>query len=160
MITEFDEFPIHQTSDPIATPASSDRNVYDRWWFNGSDRGGAYVFEVGFGLYPNRFVQDGHLSVVVGGVQHSFHASGRAPLERAETRVGPLRIETPRPLRAVRVVLEPNESGIACDLTFRASTAALEEPKNLLRDGPRVLMENSRFTQFGSWEGWFEVGGR
>src|SRR5262245_23471866 len=159
MITEFDEFPIHQTSDPIATPASSDRNVYDRYWFNGSEGGGAFVFEVGFGLYPNRFVQDGHLSVVVDGVQHSFHASGRAPHERAETRVGPLRIEAPRPLRVVRVALDPNETGLACDLTFRATTIALEEPKNRLSDGVRVLMENSRFTQFGCWEGWFEVGG-
>ena len=159
MITEFDEFPIHQTSDPIAVLASSDRNVYDRYWFNGSDAGGAFVFEVGFGLYPNRFVQDGHWSVVVDGVQHSFHASGRAPAERADTSVGPLRIEAIRPLREIRVVLEPNESGIECDLRFRAASAALEEPKNRLRDGTRTLMENSRFTQFGSWEGRFAVGG-
>jgi hypothetical protein len=159
MITEFDEFPIHQTSDPIAMPATSDRNAYDRYWFNGSDERGGFVFEVGFGLYPNRFVQDGHLSVLVDGVQHSFHASGRAPLERAETRVGPLRIEAPRPLRVVRVVLEPNETGIACDLTFRAVSVALEEPKNRLTDGTRVLMENSRFTQFGRWDGHFVVSG-
>ncbi len=159
MITEFDEFPIHQTSDPIAVPATSDRNVYDRYWFNGSDHAGAFVFEVGFGLYPNRFVQDGHLSVVQAGVQHSFHASGRAPDERADTRVGPLRIEAPKPLREVRVVLEPNETGIACDLTFRATTIALEEPKNRLREGTRTLMENSRFTQFGRWEGSFGIGG-
>jgi len=159
MITEFDEFPIHQTSDPIAVPASGDRNAYDRYWFNGSDHGAAFVFEVGFGLYPNRFVQDGHLSLVVDGVQHSFHASGRAPDERADTRVGPLRIEARKPLREVRVVLEPNETGIACDLVFRASTIALEEPKNRLEDGIRTLMENSRFTQFGCWEGHFAVGG-
>jgi len=159
VITDFDEFPIHQTTDPIAVPASSDRNVYDRYWFNGCDESGAFTFEVGFGLYPNRFVQDAHLSLVQGGVQHAFHASGRAPLERAHTRVGPLRIEAPQPLRVVRVVLEANETGIAADLVFRAASVALEEPKNRLRDGTRTLMENSRFTQFGRWEGHFVVNG-
>jgi len=159
VISEFDEFPIHQTSDPIAVPASSDRNVYDRYWFNGCDEAGGFTFEVGFGLYPNRFVQDGHLSVVQAGVQHAFHASGRAPLERAHTHVGPLRIEAPQPLRVVRVVLEPNETGISADLVFRAESVALEEPKNRLRDGTRTLMENSRFTQFGRWEGHFVANG-
>src|SRR2546425_1194423 len=35
MLTKFDDYAIHQTPEPIAHPASSDRNVYDRYWFNG-----------------------------------------------------------------------------------------------------------------------------
>ena len=37
MITDFDDYMIHQTSDPVTQPASSDRNFYDRYWFNGFD---------------------------------------------------------------------------------------------------------------------------
>ena len=35
LITPFDDFPIHQTAETLAVPSSSDRNHYDRYWFNG-----------------------------------------------------------------------------------------------------------------------------
>ena len=35
MLSRFDDYPIHQTAEPVAHPASSDRNGYDRYWFNG-----------------------------------------------------------------------------------------------------------------------------
>ena len=31
MLSKFDDYPIHQTPEPIAIPSSSDRNVYDRY---------------------------------------------------------------------------------------------------------------------------------
>ena len=34
MITKADDYPVHQTPDPIAH-AQSDRNFYDRFFFNG-----------------------------------------------------------------------------------------------------------------------------
>ena len=92
MITDFDDYMVHQTSDPVAQPASSDRNFYDRYWFNGFDGDGEFVFEIGFGVYPNRRVMDAHFSVVLGGRQHCFHASRRAPKERSAMRVGPSRL--------------------------------------------------------------------
>jgi hypothetical protein len=30
MLSRFDDYPIHQTPEPLALPASTDRNVYDR----------------------------------------------------------------------------------------------------------------------------------
>jgi hypothetical protein len=159
MISEFDEYAVHQTSNPVNQPGPSDRNFYDRYWFNGFDREGAFVFEVGFGLYPNRFVQDAHFSVALAGAQHSFHGARRAPRERADSSVGPLRIEVLRPLRAVRVVLAPNDTGLECDLTFRALTAPTEEPKNVMREDGRLIMETSRYTQLGQWQGRFAVAG-
>ena len=159
MISEFDDYAIHQTSEPINQPAPSDRNFYDRYWLNGFDRDGDFVFEVGIGLYPNRFVMDGHLSFVLDGVQHAFHASRRAPRERRDTRVGPLSLEVVEPLRAIRVRLAPNDTGIEADLLFRATTAPTQEPKNLLREDGRLLMDTSRFTQFGGWEGFLGQAG-
>src|SRR5262249_18567307 len=35
VITTLDDYPIHQTSLPVAFPATSDRNFYDRFWFCG-----------------------------------------------------------------------------------------------------------------------------
>jgi hypothetical protein len=159
MISDFDDFPIHQIAQPVTQPEQSDRNFYDRYWFNGFDKDGAFDFEVGLGLYPNRQVMDAHFSLSIDGAQHSFHASRRAPAERSELRVGPLRIEIAQPMRVLRVRLDANDSGLACDLRFRARTAPTQEPKNIMHDGPRLIMDSCRFTQFGAWDGFFEVGG-
>jgi hypothetical protein len=159
MISEFDDFMVHQTSEPINQPGPSDRNYYDRYWFNGFDRDGDFVFEIGFGLYPNRHVMDGHFSFVKDGVQHCFHASRRAPKERGEMQIGPMRIEVVTPMRVVRVRVGENETGVECDLTFRACTVPTQEPKNVMYDDGRLIMNTSRFTQLGSWGGHFAAGG-
>ncbi len=159
MISDFDDYPIHQAAVPVNQPSQSDRNFYDRYWFNGYDKDGGFIFEIGFGLYPNRSVMDGHFSVVVDGVQHCFHASRRDPRERTENEIGPMTIEIVRPMRVVRVRVGPNDTGIECDLTFSARSAPTQEPKNEMYDGGHLIMDTTRFTQFGVWEGHFSVGG-
>jgi hypothetical protein len=159
MITSFDDYCIHQTAQPIAQPAASDRNFYDRYWFNGFDVKANYVFEIGFGLYPNRRVMDAHFSVAIGTRQYAFHASRRAPKERSETRVGPLSITVEKPMRSIKVVLRPNEHKIECELRFVAASAPHEEPQNTMYDDGHLIMHNSRFTQMGYWEGYFAVDG-
>lgn len=160
MITRFDDYCIHQTAQPIAQPSQSDRNFYDRYWFNGFDGDGRYIFEIGLGLYPNRRVMDAHFSVAIGDRQFAFHASRRAPKERSDTSVGPLRLEVVEPLRRVRVTLAANEHGIECDLLFTAASVAHEEPQNVLFDDGHLIMHNSRFTQMGYWDGYFAVDGQ
>ena len=43
MLTKGDDYPIHQTCEPIAQPGTSDRNFYDRYFFNGYARDGGYA---------------------------------------------------------------------------------------------------------------------
>lgn len=154
MLNKLDDFPIHQTPEPIAHPASSDRNVYDRTWFNGYTADGEHYFGIGMAIYPHRGILDCAFSVVDrGGRQHAFFASRRAPLERTEMWVGPFRIEIIEPLRRTRVVIDDNETGIACDLTFSARTSAIEEARQTLRHQGRANMDATRFDQFGVWNG-------
>ena len=159
MITQHDDYFVHQTPLPIAQPNSSDRNFYDRCWMNGYDADSNYFFEVGFGLYPNRRVMDGHFSVVLGDKQYAFHASRRAPKERNETKVGPFSIEVLEPLRKIKVTLEPNEHNIECELIFEARTVPHEEPPNVMHDDGHLIMHNSRFTQLGKWNGHITIDG-
>jgi len=160
MITDFDDYLIHQVALPINQTGIVNRNAYDRYWFNGFDRSGTFLFEVGFGRYPNRFVQDGHFSVSVDGVQHSFHASRRIADNPMDSSAGPLRIEVVQPMRVVRVAIEPNETEVECDLTFHAKAPPIQEPKNVMYDGNRLIMDAQRFTQYGTWEGFFSIKGR
>ena len=82
------------------------------FWFNGYAPDGEWFFAVAMGLYPNRRVIDAAISVVHGGVQRSVFASGRAPLDPAETRVGPIAIEVVQPLRTLRVRADAAHLGI------------------------------------------------
>lgn len=154
MLNKLDDFPVHQTPEPLAHPATSDRNVYDRTWFNGYAEDGSYYFGIGMAVYPHRGIMDCAFSVVTpNSRQHCFFASRRAPSERTEMQVGPFRIEIIEPMRRTRVVLDKNSSGISCDLTFSARTASIQEKRQTLWSGARRVMDATRFDQFGRWSG-------
>jgi hypothetical protein len=154
VLNKLDDFPIHQTPEPIAHVATSDRNAYDRTWFNGYAEDGTRYFGIGMAVYPLRGVLDGAFSVVEeGGRQHAFYASRRAPVERTEMQVGPFRLEVVEPLRRTRVILDDNPTGLACDLTFSARTAPIQEGRQTLWRGTRRVMDATRFDQFGRWSG-------
>ena len=135
MITTLDDYPVHQTSQPIAIPATSDLNAYDRFWFNGFVGDGSLYFSIAMGFYPNRHVIDGGMSVVVDGHQHSLHLSGEAPIDRTKTELGPLRVETVIPMRRHRVIVNEPDRGFEADLTFEAGTGAHEEARQIYNDG-------------------------
>ena len=126
MLTPFDDFPIHQTPAPINQTVSADPNHYDRYWFNGYDRDGAFYLGGAMGHYPNRGVIDAALSVVHDGVEHSVFASGLMPADRS-TAVGPLRIEVVEPLRVLRFVVGENDSGLSADVIFVMDRGKLVE---------------------------------
>ena len=52
MLGPLDEYPVHQVPQPIAWPGSSDRNFYDRSYFNAHDRTGEIFLITGIGYYP------------------------------------------------------------------------------------------------------------
>jgi hypothetical protein len=159
MLTPFDDYPIHPSADPIAHPATGDPNHYDRYWFNGHEKSGAFFFAAAMGHYPVRGVVDGAFSVVRDGVEHSIFASGIMPSDRS-TRIGPIRIEVLEPIRTLRYVVERNEHGIECDLTFKATTVAVEEPRQRTMSPEGILtMDHTRLTQWGTWEGTISVDG-
>ncbi len=63
MLGPLDEYPVHQTPHPIAWPGSSDRNFYDRSYFNAHDRTGDIFLITGIGYYPNLGVKDAFVLV-------------------------------------------------------------------------------------------------
>lgn len=158
MLTRGDDYPLHQTAEPIAF-AGTDRNFYDRYFFNGYLPGGDGFFAVAFGVYPQLNVADAHFSCVRDGVQHCLHASRLLNGERMELSVGPIRIEVIEPLRTLRVIVETTE-GIGADLRFEGRHFPVEEPRFTRRIGTRVLLDYTRLTQNTRVSGWWEVDGR
>lgn len=158
MLTRADDYPIHQAPVPIA--CTSERNFYDRYFFNGYDREGAVYFAIALGVYPALDVMDAAFSVAHAGVQHCVRASRVMRMERMDTRVGPIRVEVLEPLRRLRVVVDENPSGLRAELEFSGRARAIEEPRFIRRAGPRIFMDLTRLTQHGTYRGWIEVEGR
>lgn len=160
MLTTFDDFPVHQMPVPVAQTGTSDRNHYDRYFFNGYLPGGEVFFAAAMGLYPNRRVIDAAFSVVHDGVQRNVYASGRAPVERAHTSVGPVTVTVVRPMESLRLTVAPNAHGLAADLVFEARAVACEEERQVRVAGAVPMMDVTRFAQHGTWAGWIDVRGQ
>lgn len=157
MLTKGDDYPIHQTPEPVAT-AGTDRNFYDRYFFNGSLPDGDGFFALAFGVYPHLNVADAHFSVLRGGVQTCLHASRILHSERMDLSVGPIAIEVIEPLKRLRLTVA-GQDGVSADLVCEGRAFPIEEPRFQLRNGPRTIMDVTRMTQTVRWSGWVEVDG-
>ena len=62
-ISSWDDFPVHQTSEYVRHVATSDRNFYDRYYFNLHGSSDEVMTIFGLGQYPNLGVTDAFLAV-------------------------------------------------------------------------------------------------
>jgi hypothetical protein len=159
MLTRFDDYPIHQMPVPVAQTGSSDRNHYDRYFFNGYLPEGEVFFGGAMGLYPNRHVIDAAFSIVHDGRQKNIHVSGRAPIERSHTAVGPITVEVVEPMKTIRMIVEGADHGVEADVTFDARSVAVAEERQMRNHGSVPVMDVTRFTQNGTWSGWLVIDG-
>ncbi|MGB7407915.1 MAG: hypothetical protein WA908_05370, partial [Pontixanthobacter sp.] len=138
MLTKGDDFPLHQTPEPIAY-SGSDRNFYDRYFFNGYSPDGRTFFALAFGVYPVLNVADAHFCVIRDGIQHCLHASRHLEMERMDLECGGIAIEVVAPLEQLRIRVKGE--GLAADLTFTGRAFPIEEPRFTWRRGPRMIMD-------------------
>ena len=158
MLTKGDEYPLHQTSEPVAF-AGTDRNFYDRYFFNGYSADGSLFLAAAMGFYPQLGIVDASVSVLVDGVQHNLRASRRSGGERLDLSVGPIAIAIDAPLERVTVRIAANDGPLAGELTFTGRHFPIEEPRFVRRNGTRMFMDYTRMTQNGRWSGWLSVDG-
>jgi hypothetical protein len=159
MLTKADDFPVHQLPEPIAT-SGTDRNFYDRYFFNGYTLDGHIFFAVALGVYPHLNVMDAAFSVIADGVQHNLRASRLLRSERLDTQVGPVAVSVLEPLERLKVTVSDNPHGIKAELVFSARAKPVEEPRFTFRHGPRTFMDYTRLTQNGDYEGYIDIQGR
>src|SRR5574341_821640 len=148
MLSSMDDYPLHQTAEVIRHVATSDRNFYDRYYFNLHASSDALFMVMGMGQYPNLGVQDAFAVVRRGDLHHVVRAS-RELGDRMDTSVGPFRIEVIEGLRKMRFILEPSEHTLACDLVWEGAIPAYQEPRHYIRKHGRVLFDTMRFAQTG-----------
>jgi hypothetical protein len=159
-----DEYPVHQVPLSMAQVATSDRNFYDRCYFNAHDRTGDVFLVTGLGVYPNLGVIDAYATVRRGDTQWAVRFSDALDpaADRRDQRVGAYRVEVVEPLRRLRLVCDGD--GVAggrlgFDLTWEGSFPPVDEARHTLRSTTRTILDTARFAQLGTWEGVLRVDG-
>lgn len=161
MLTPLDDYLVHQTPETVDRVVTSDRNFYDRYYFNAHTLDGNAFLVVAMGLYPNIGVIDAFATIAVEGkTQYAVRASRELGSDRMNTKVGPIGVEVIEGLRKIRVYCEPNEHGLNFDMTFEGATFPCEEPHFFRRIGNRVMMDYTRLTQNGRWTGTLTAAGK
>lgn len=145
MLTKADDYPIHQLPEPVAV-AGTDRNFYDRYFFNAQAPDGSRYVAAALGVYPHLNIIDAAVSFMEDGAQRSVFASRLLNSERLDIHAGPIRVEVVEPLHQLRVTLADTD-GLAADLSFTSRHPAIEEPRFISRHGPRTYMDYTRLTQ-------------
>lgn len=160
MLTPLDDYLAHQIPDTFDHVGTSDRNFYDRYYFNLHPCSDELFLVTSMGQYPNLGVTDAFAAVSYRGTQYVVRASRELGGDRLNTKVGPLAVEVLEGLRRLRCVCEPNEWGLEFDLTWEGVIPAVEEPRFYQRAWfGRVIMEGCRLTQTGRWSGTLKVAG-
>jgi hypothetical protein len=159
MPSPLDEYPLHQIPRPIAEVGTSDRNFYDRSYFNAHDGTGALMLVTGLGVYPNLGVADAYAVVRRGDRQHAVRFSGPLFEDRLDQRVGPYRIEVLEPLQRLRLTCDAEQLGVGFELEWRGTHPAVDEERHLMRGAHRLVIESHRFAQVGTWQGQLVVDG-
>lgn len=158
MLGPLDEYPVHQLPQPIAWPGPSDRNFYDRSYFNAHDRTGDIFLISGIGYYPNLGVKDAFVLVRRGETQTAVHLSDAIDQDRLNQHVGGYRVDVTEPLESLRIQL-PRTEGIELDLAWQGLFPVVQEQPHILRSGNRVTLNAQRFAQLGSWSGHITIDG-
>ena len=160
MISSWDDYPIHQIAEPIRHVGTSDRNFYDRYYFNLHGSSDELFMVMGMGQYPNLAVQDAFACV-----RARREPPRGARVARARRPHG--HRGRPVPGRGARAAasacassLEPTEHGIAFDLTWEGAIPAFEEPRQFIRRHGRVLFDTLALrADRAAGSGTLEVGG-
>ncbi len=143
-LSPLDDYPVHQAAQLMRHPATSDRNFYDRYYFNCHAGTDELMLLIGLGQYPNLGVTDAFALARHGGTHRVVRASRELGADRMDTSVGPFRVEVIEGLRKLRVVLEPNAHDLEFDLTWEGVIPAHVEPRHFVRMQERVIFDSVR----------------
>src|SRR5438132_7432433 len=117
-----DESLTHQIVETHARVAHADRSWTEKVCAMAAARDGSLQLGFGLGKYTNRNVMDAYAGISRGVEQITVRGSRALGDDPNTPVIGPIRYEVVEPLRAIRFVLEPNETQpIAFDWLFEGA---------------------------------------
>jgi hypothetical protein len=158
MLSPLDDLPAHQIAEPARVVGTSDRNFYDRYYFNLHHCSDELFLTAGLGQYPNLGVMDGFVAVTRGTTQRVVRASRELGTDRLDTQVGPISVEVIEGLRRLRLRCDAADAGVALDVEWEGAIPAHQEARHSQSHGVRLTTDTTRFAQTGWWTGSLQVG--
>jgi hypothetical protein len=146
-LSPLDDYPVHQIPEVMRHVGTSDRNFYDRYYFNAFPLSGDAMLIVGVGQYPNLGVTDAFALFRDKNIHRVVRASRELGADRMDTRVGPFEVTVIEGLKKLKVTLDPNQFGLSFDLTWAGSIPAQVEPQHFVRGQERVIFDSKRLAQ-------------
>jgi hypothetical protein len=160
LISQMDEYLVHQTEKPLAQVASDHPDWQDRFYFNIHDEAGEFCAITGLGAYPNRGVHQAYLFAVHKGVHYSYFNVRPLAADREVMTAGSLAFEVVEPLKSWRINVADEANGLHGELVFQARTPLYTFSPVHWQNGERTVVHQMHYTQSGRYSGSFHVGGR
>lgn len=152
MLSQYDEYPVHQAPRPFAHIPSTDY-AWDEGYFFGVFNAEEKAFLLtGMRVNPNTDMIGGYAIVNIAGRQYSVRFS-RAWRRQMDTVIGPLRFRFVEPLKTIQLTLDDNDSALAFDLTWTGVAPAYEEEHHYAETRGRVTTDQTRYSQAGEVSG-------
>lgn len=152
MLTPYDEYPVHQAPLPFSHIPSTDYSWDEGYWFAVFNPDEKIFIGIGARVNPNTDMFGGYVMINRDGIQRTVRVS-RTWRSSFELDIGPLHIRFPEPMKTIRLTLDPNESGIAFDLTWHATSEAFLEDRQTVVHRGRRTTDQSRYSQAGKVSG-------
>ena len=156
LVTEWDDYLIHQIADTIEVVGIDDPHFMDRFFFGCHNADGTLHLMAGMGAYPNVNVMDGFVTVRHKDVQRNIRVSRHLQADRAKTEVGPLSFKVLEPLKRWGIYLGDNDYGIGCSLEFEGRAAPYLFPRLAAGEGEAPTIhynQPGRYTGSITFEG-------
>ena len=159
MLTQYDEYPVHQSPYPFSEIPSTDLAWCDGYFFGLYSAHEQVFFFSGMRVNPNTDMIGGYAGLSVAGRQYTARFS-RPWRAHADTTIGPLTYEFVEPLKRIRLSLEPNDSALTFDFDWIGIGACYEEPHHLAWSRGRRTTDQTRYYQSGTASGWMQLEGK
>jgi hypothetical protein len=160
----WDEYPIHQSNEPLRLVATTDPRAFERYWFTAADDTGEFYLVTGMGFYPNMGTADAYAILVHDNKHTAVRAHRGLGQDRAIMTVGPLRAELIEPFTEWRLTLDENPMGLRFDLRWRDSKRAMFQRINVPAVPNvvdlRLISDWAGYESFGTVEGQVEYQGK
>jgi hypothetical protein len=157
MISQYDEFPVHQSPHPFASIPVTDYAWNEGYFFGLYNADEGVFFFSGMRVNPNTDMIGAYAGISIGGRQYTTRFS-RPWRAHMETAIGPLQYQILEPLKTIRLALDENGSDLRFDFRWIGAGAVYEEPHHLAEARGRRVADLTRYYQSGTADGWLQLG--
>jgi hypothetical protein len=156
-LTPYDEFPVHQASQPFSYVPSTDYNWDDGYYWGVFDPSTGVVLAVGLRVNPNTDMIGGYAMLNDRGRQFTVRFS-RCWRRDFSLKVGPFTFAIIEPLKTMELRMDPNESGLSFGIRWEGTCPAYLEQHHQAEVRGRRTTDQSRYTQPGVADGFIKLG--